>query len=71
LGLAMLWQLGDILMIFYRLQNPDSEGETRQAEQATAIATPFYQPPSNYGPTPPMLLPGMRELRRARHKKAW
>jgi len=71
LGLAMLWQVGDILMIFYRLQNPDSEGETRQAEQATAIATPFYQPPSNYGPTPPMLLPGMRELRRARHKKAW
>ena len=70
-GFALLWQAGGIIKVIYDIRNPPKED--KKEETATTIAaqfTQFSQFSHLRHPSPSMLLPGVRELRRARDKRA-
>ncbi len=71
-GFALLWQIGGIIKVIYDIRNPPKEDNPK--DDGTTIVAAHFPQFSQFShlrhPSPSMLLPGVRELRRARDKRA-
>jgi hypothetical protein len=66
---ALLWQAGGIIKVIYDIQNPPNEDKKEEMATVAAQFPQFSQFSHLRHPSPSMLLPGVRELRRARDNK--